>query len=87
MPERSAAPRHRVGAGGFALEVEVRLVADVDRDAKDRAAGKGAGVLVLFGDVVAAVEADAQSIPRSVNLPACARIGPLAAIWSSTLRT
>ena len=52
------------GAGGFALEVEVRLVADVDRDAKDRAAGKGAGVLVLFGDVVAAVEADAQSIPR-----------------------
>src|SRR4051812_40365405 len=56
---------------GLALEVDVRLAADVDGDAVDRAAGerprRGAGVVA--GDAVAAVASHAQPLAADRELP------------------
>jgi hypothetical protein len=51
---------------GFALEVDVGVAADVDRDPFDRAAGERVRVLarVVGGDRLAAVAADAQALAR-----------------------
>src|SRR4051794_12250049 len=59
---------------GLALEVDVRLAADVDRDAVDRAAGEAVrrGARVVVRDGVAAVASDAQAVAGEREL---ARLG------------
>src|SRR5215208_2900656 len=64
---------------GLALEVDVRLAADVDRDAVDRAAGAAVrrGARIVVRDGVAAVASDAQAIVGQREL---ARLGLDAAL-------
>src|SRR5215475_1596731 len=56
--------------GRLALEVEVRLAADVDRDPLDGAAGEPVGPLarVIAGDRRAAVATDAQALPGQLEV-------------------
>src|SRR5262245_11715298 len=63
----------REGAGGFRLEVEIRLLADVDPDAQDGAARERPGRFVVLADVVAAVAPDAQAVAGQREL---ADLGP-----------
>src|ERR1700754_5023099 len=46
------------------LHVEVGVVADVDPDGDDGAAGEGAGIVTLLADIVTAVEPDARPVAR-----------------------
>src|SRR3954462_2226047 len=64
---------------GFALQVDVRFAADVDRDAVDRATGERVrrGARVIIGDGVAAVAPDAQTFAADREL---ARLGLDAAL-------
>ena len=56
----------------LALQVDVGVAADVDRDSLDRAAGEGVrvGAWVVAGDRLAAVPADAQALARDRERPA-----------------
>ena len=71
------ASEHR---GGLALEVDVRLAADVDRDAVDRAACElvGVGARVVVGDRFAAVASDAQPLAGDHELAGLGLDIPLA---------
>src|SRR5262249_20213991 len=55
-------------AGGFRFEIEVRVFADVDPDAKNRSALERARQLVLLADVVAAVATDAEAVATEGEL-------------------
>src|SRR5262249_53518626 len=63
--------RHR--CRGHALEVQIDLLAHVNADAKDRAAGKRSGTLVFLAYPVRAVVADAQPVAAEREM---ARLGP-----------
>ena len=67
------------------LEVEVALLAHVDRDAEDRPVGERVRGVVLLADVVAAVEADAQAVAAQGELARSASASaPSATTLSST---
>src|SRR5262245_20314216 len=64
--ERSVAGHRR---GGFLLEIEVDLFADVDPDAEDSAVGELVGRLILVADLVLAVIADADAVAAKREMP------------------
>jgi len=68
--------------GGFILEVEVLRFLHGDSDREGFAAAEGSRSLVPPADGVAAVIAERETSPESVNLPGCVRIGTSATTWS-----
>src|SRR5262249_2356858 len=74
--------------GRLALEVEVRLAADVDRYPLDGAAGEPVGPLarVVAGDRGAAVAADAQALPGQLEVAGLVPDPPLADLAVSVVQ-
>src|SRR5262249_59884343 len=70
LPSHFAPLVARERADRFFLQVEIDVVADVERDAEDRAVRERARCLVLLAHAVLAVRAPAQTVARQCEVSA-----------------